>query len=231
MSTLPPGSSPPPPPTSANPLPWEDRDRRGFLQSFVDTLGLFISHPAEAWARARETGDIASPLLFGGIISWVSIVVQRIIIRLVPMPFVIPAGPWARRFPWLRDYGHGGGVVVTAIFSPIAILCALFIGAAILHFCCMLVGALNTSASGFEGTFRATAYSHVASIASIIPGIGGLITLVWWIVLAVMGLQRMHRTTQGKAIAAIFIPVVLCCGVLIVIGLLAGAAILSRMSH
>jgi hypothetical protein len=229
MSTLPPGSSPPPP-TIANPLPFEDRERRGFLQSFIDTLGLFISHPAEAWARARETGDIASPLLFGGIVMWVSFVVQSLIRRLVPMPVYIPGGTWARGFSRMHDYGRGG-VIATAIFSPIAILCALFIGAAVLHVCCMLVGALNTSTSGFEGTFRATAYSEVASIASIIPVIGPLITAVWWIVLAVMGLQRMHKTTQGKAIAAILIPVVLCCGVLILIGLVAGAAILSRMSH
>jgi hypothetical protein len=229
MSTLPPGSSPPPPAT-ANPLPFEDRERRGFLQSFIDTLGLFISHPGEAWARARETGDIASPLLFGGIVMWVSVIVQSLIRRLVPLPMYIPGGTWARGFSRMHEYGRGG-VIATAIFSPIAIVIGLFIGAAILHVCCMLVGALNTSASGFEGTFRVTAYSEVASIASIVPVIGGPVFIVWWIVLAVMGLQRMHKTTQGKAIVAILIPVILCCVVVGLVMMLAGAAILSRMSH
>ena len=130
----------------------------------------------------------------------------------------------------MHEYGRGG-VIATAIFSPIAIVIGLFIGAAILHVCCMLVGALNTSASGFEGTFRVTAYSEVASIASIVPVIGGPVFIVWWIVLAVMGLQRMHKTTQGKAIVAILIPVILCCVVVGLVMMLAGAAILSRMSH
>ncbi|HYB53889.1 MAG TPA: YIP1 family protein [Thermoanaerobaculia bacterium] len=234
MSSLPPGAPPPappatPPPPSQNPLPWEDRDRRGFLQALTDTMGLFISRPSEAWARARESGDMTSPLLFGLIVGWVSAVAQSVIARIAPVPVMLP-GRWGRSFERMHEY-RGGGIAVTAIVAPIAILIALFIGAAILHVCCMLVGALNASTSGFEGTFRASAYAHVASLANVVPGIGPLVFCVWWIFLAVMGLQRMHKTTQGKALAAIFIPIVLCCGVVLLVLMVAGAAILSRMSH
>ena len=38
-----------------------------------------------------------------------------------------------------------------------------------------------------EGSLRAVCYSEVSSIASIIPVVGGLIAIVWWIVLAVQG--------------------------------------------
>jgi hypothetical protein len=235
MSSLPPAAAPPSPPAapppaaSSNPLPWEDRDRRGFLQALTDTMGLFISRPSEAWARARESGDLASPLLFGLIVSWVSLVAHRVVARFVSVPIAMP-GRWGRSYSHMYEYG-GGGIVLSAILGPFAIVIGLFIGAAILHICCMLVGAMDNSSSGFEGTFRASAYSHVASLAVVIPGIGPLVFCVWWIILTVMGLQRMHKTTQGKAITAILIPVVLCCGVVLVIGMFAGAAILSRMSR
>ena len=85
MSTVPPGSVPP-----QDPLPWEARETRGLLPSFFDTLGLFVSRPAEGWARVRESGDSTSPLLFGTAVCWLSMALQSILFRLIAMP-VLPA--------------------------------------------------------------------------------------------------------------------------------------------
>ncbi|HMF08114.1 MAG TPA: YIP1 family protein [Thermoanaerobaculia bacterium] len=227
MSTLPPGTPPPQQPAAANPLPWEARESRGFFQSFLDTWGLFLSRPQEAWNRARESGDLASPLIFGLIACWIALLLQKAISGLIAAPMM--PGFLGRRFPGLERLPMGrlaaGGLVMHAILSPIAIFIGLFVGAAVLHVCCMIVGALTNSRSGFEGTFRAVAYSETTYIAAVVPVVGGLIALVWWIIVAVMGLQRMHHTTSGKAIAAILIPIVLCCVCIVVVVLLAGAAI------
>jgi hypothetical protein len=51
--------------------------------------------------------------------------------------------------------------------------------------------------------------------------------MVWALVLYVMGIERLHRTTQGKAIAAVLIPVVLCCGCALIGIVLGGAALMS----
>lgn len=220
MSTVPPGPVPP-----LNPLPWEARETRGLLPSFFDTLGLLVTRPAEAWVRMRQSGDTTSPLLFGTVVCWLSMILQGILFRLIAAP-VLPAF-LGRRFGTLSRFG-GAGLAVRLIVAPFIIVIALFIGAAILHFCCMLVGALQNSTSGFEGTLRAVCYSEVSSIASIIPVVGGLIAIVWWIMLAVQGVVRLHQTTSGKALAAVLIPVVVCCGGLILIGLVAGAALLGR---
>jgi hypothetical protein len=131
------------------------------------------------------------------------------------------------RFGGMRPYGSFG-FLFSMIVAPLFIALGIFIGAAILHLCCMLVGALSDSHSGFEGSLRAVAYSEVSSFASIVPVIGGIIAIVWFVVLAIMGVQRMHRTTQGRATAAVLIPVVVCCGAVILIGLLAGAAFMMR---
>jgi hypothetical protein len=220
MSTVPPGPVPQP-----NPLPWEARETRGLLPSFFDTLGLLVSRPAEAWARMRQSGDTTSPLLFGTAVCWLSMALQGILFRLLPSTML--PGFLERRFGSLGRFG-GMGLAVRLILAPLIIVIVLFLGAAILHLCCMLVGALQSSTSGFEGTLRAVCYSEVSSLASIIPVVGGLIGIIWWIVLAVQGVQRLHQTTSGKAVTAVLIPVVVCCGGLLLIVLVAGAAFLGH---
>jgi hypothetical protein len=223
MSTETPGPIP-----SPNPLPWEAREARGLFPAFFDTVGLFVSRPAEAWARVRESGDSTSPLLFGAAICWLSMALQSIFFRLIAMPLL--PGFIGRRFGGLSRFG-GAGLAVRLIVAPFAIVIALFVAAAILHVCCMLVGALQSSRSGFEGSLRAVCYSEVATLAGVIPLVGGLIAIVWWIVLAIQGVARLHRTTSGKATAAILIPVVVCCGGIVLIGLAVGAALLTRFGH
>jgi hypothetical protein len=223
MSTVPPEPVPPP-----NPLPWEARETRGLLPSFFDTLGLLVTRPTEAWARMRESGDSTSPLLFGTAVCWLSMALHSVLFRMIALP-ILP-GALGRRFGMLGRFG-GAALVVRLIVAPFIIAIALFLGAAILHFCCMLVGALENSRSGFEGSLRAVCYSEVSSLASVIPFIGGLIAIVWWIVLALQGVERLHRTTSGKAAAAVLIPVVVCCGGILLIGLVVGAAILGRFGR
>lgn len=223
MSTVPPGPVPPP-----NPLPWEARETRGLLQSFFDTLGLLVSRPAEAWGRMRERGDSTSPILFGVAICWLSMAVQSILFRLVAVPMLPPF--LERRFGTIGALS-GGMLIVKLIVFPFVIAIGLFIGAAILHLCCMIVGALQNSQSGFEGSLRAVCYSEVSSLASIIPVVGGLIAVVWWVVLAIQGVERLHKTTSGKAAAAVLVPVIVCCGGLLLIGLVVGAAALSHFAR
>jgi hypothetical protein len=223
MSTVPPGPVPP-----SSPLPWEARETRGILPAFFDTLGLLVSRPAEAWARMKEAGDSTSPVVFGIAVCWLSMAVQGVLFRLVGMP-LLPRF-LERRFGPMGAFG-GVGLAVKLLIAPFLIGLGLFIGAAILHLCCMLVGALHDSRSGFEGSLRAVCYSEVSSLASIVPVIGSLVAVIWWIVLAVQGIQRLHRTTSGKALAAVLIPVVVCCGGLILLALAVGAALFSRYGH
>ena len=223
MSTVAPGPVPP-----SNPLPWEARAGRGLIASFFDTLGLFVTRPAEAWARTRESGDGTSPFLFGIIVCWLSAAVQGILVRLVGLP-MLP--------PFLEHrFGRMGGVLGVALVGklivlPIVLAIGLFVGSAILHLCCMLVGALRNSRSGFEGTLRAVCYSEVSSIASIVPVVGPLVAVVWWIVLAVQGIERLHQTTSGKAVAAVLIPVVVFGAAVALVVVALGAFFLSRYGH
>lgn len=227
----PPGTPPPggaPPGAGAAPAgnPWEQRDRLGFVNALVENLKLFITSPGEGFRRTQRKGDFGSPLLYAVILSWVAYVVGQIW-RVVFGTSILAFLPGeARHELGAVMAGSAAGFVVQVILAPIFIVVGLFIWSAILHLFLMLYGALGQSESGYEGTLRTLSYSSVANLAQIVPIAGGLIALVWGIILQVIGLAEMHRTSQGKATAAVLTPLILCCVCVAIVVVVSGAAIM-----
>ena len=217
-------AAPPAPPTGGSGNgqgnPWEQRERLGLVAGFLETVKLFVTSPGEAFARTRRRGDYISPLVFAVLIGWAGAVISRIWSLLFGASlFSFFPGDAAEQFgPFLALQGMG--FLFTLILAPVCIAIFLFLWSGILHLCLVVVNALGSSESGFEGSFRATSYASVAQLAHIVPIVGGLIAMIWSIFLLVVGLSDLHRTSQGKALAAVLIPVVLCCvcGVVAVIG-------------
>jgi len=133
-------------------------------------------------------------------------------------------GEYQEALPFLAA-SSGFGFFASIVLVPIVTMIWLFLGSAILHVMLMLVGGLDGSDAGFEGTLRVVAYSSVANVGQAVPMIGGMISTIWMIVLLVVGLTRLHGTSDGKAVAAVLLPAILCCvctGAAVVLGL--GAA-------
>jgi len=211
---LPPPPLPPPPPYGGPPqegLPWERRAELGFVNAFLETIKLFITNPTEAWQRTREKGDYAEPLIFAIIVSWIGIAVSSVWSSLFGQAWTTLLPPEIKEKLGSAFATNTGALLIQVGLAPIFVLIGLFIGAAIYHVSFMIVGATKDSTSGFEGTFRAVSYSSVSQLANVIPFVGGLAAVVLNLILMVMGAVRMHRTTQGKAIAGILIPLLLCC--------------------
>jgi hypothetical protein len=234
MSSVPPqgpGGVPPPPPPSQPPylpppavsggLPWETQALGP--QPLFDTAMLFIKAPEQAWRLTRETGDYTRPLLFGVILGWVGLVFRAVwgtifgagLMRMIPAQY---AG--------FTRFG-GGSLIVQVILGPLFVACGLFIAAAIIHVSFMIVGALTSSKSQFEGTFRLLCYASVANVANVIPLVGGLVAGVWAAYLVVVGAQQLHKTTQSKALFGILLPTIVCCVCIAVGSIFAGAALFS----
>lgn len=224
---VPPPPPPPQPPYAAPPsggLPWETKALGP--EPFFETAKLFITAPDQAWRLTRETGDFTRPLLFGVIVGWVGLVFGAVWGAMI-------GAPWLRYVPeQYRMYvgRAGGGIIAQIILGPLFIALGLFIGTAIFHVSFMIVGALKGSRSQFEGTFRVVSYSSIAHIAYVIPFVGGLVALVWRIYLMMLGVQQLHKTTQGKALAGILLPLALCCVCAILLVALAGAALFSAFN-
>lgn len=236
MSSVPPqgpGPMPPPPPPPQPPytappsggLPWETQALGP--QPFFDTAMLFIKAPVQAWRLTRETGDYTRPLLFGVIAGWVGLVFRAVwgTIFGAGLTSMIPA-----QYAGLTRFG-GGSLIAQVILGPLFVACGLFIGAGIIHVSFMIVGALTSSKSQFEGTFRLLCYASVANVANVVPVLGGLVAGVWAAYLVVVGAQQMHKTTQSKALFGILLPTIVCCVCIAVGSIFAGAALFSAFRH
>ena len=88
----------------------------------------------------------------------------------------------------------------------------------------MLVGGAD---KGFEATARVCSYAQASQLAQVIPFCGGLLSLVWSLILLIVGLSTAHGISRGKAAVAVILPVVLCCAFLVAMtffGVIAGIA-------
>lgn len=220
---------PPPPPTGPQGNPWERRDTLGFGSAFIEAIKLFVTSPAEAFAQTKRSGDYASPLIFAVMVGWIGIAISQIWGMLFNASmFSMFPGEMGEQMGAMAATSIGA-FIGTVILAPVFVAIGLFIWAGLLHLCVMLVGGLSESTSGFEGTFRVVSYVTVAQFANIIPIAGGLIAVVWSIILGVIGLTDLHRTTQGKATAAILIPIALCCVCAMILGATMAASMMALL--
>lgn len=230
----PPPSAPPPPPQEPppadpepSPIPWEDRARLGFGSALIENVKLFVTAPQDGYRRMMEKGDYASPIIFGIILGWIGTALGYLWNLLFGGSMMLLPGMSEEMGPAMLMQGAASAIGL--VIAPIFILIGLFVGAGIFHLCLMVIKGLEGSQAGFEGTLRVLSYASVAQLAQVIPFVGGLIALVWLIFLYVVGLSTVHRTTQGKALLAVLLPIILCCvcGVIIMVlafgGLMAGS--------
>jgi hypothetical protein len=198
-------------------LPWEHRAQLGFVKAWFDTVSLLITKPSEAFTLMRPEGGLTDPLLFGLIGGCAGGIVSIIFQGLFQS---IPG--IAGRNDAFNSLGIGVGVIliIYAVLMPLLVTVGMFIGAAILHLCLMLVGGANRS---FETTFRVVGFTAgAANLFSMIPICGGIIAVVYHIVLQCIGLSRAHPTTTGKALMAIFLPMIVCCGLIVLLVVVLG---------
>src|SRR5215475_7350967 len=198
-------------------LPWEHRQERGFFNAFIETLTMVLTRPAEAFSVMKREGGLGEPLIYGliggcagGIVSF-----------LFSMGFQ-SIGLFADKNNSLAAMaGMGIGSAAMIILLPLFIVIGLFIGSAIVHLCLMMVGGSNQS---FETTFRVLAFSQGSTgPLQIIPLCGGVISGVWALVCNCIGLARAHETDTGRAVLAVFLPLIVCCGGVLVVLFMFGA--------
>jgi hypothetical protein len=197
-------------------LPWEHRQERGFFNAFVETLVMVLTKPGEAFAVMKREGGLGEPLIYaliggclGGIVSLLfSLGLQSV-------------GFFADRHDTFAAMtGMGVGSLAFIVLVPLFIVIGLFIGSAIVHLCLMIVGGANQS---FETTFRVIAFSQGSTgPLQMIPVCGGMIAGVWALVCNCIGLARAHETDTGRAVLAVFLPLIVCCGGVLLIALMFG---------
>ena len=211
-------------PASGPPLPWE-QPGYPLLEGLFETATLFVTQPSAAFARMKITGDMGKPLVYAVIFGWIGTLagqIYNLALRGV-MKNMLGGFGGAQGFELPMAFN-----IAIMIAAPILVLIGLFIYSAILHLFVMLVGANN---SGYGATMRSMCYVGTVQILQVVPFCGGLIAFFWGIVLQIIGIAAVHRTSMGKAALVVLLPIAICCVCVAIIGVAFGAAIMAAFSQ
>ena len=203
-------------------LPWDRRQELGLFPAFVETLKLVLLNPTTAFSAMKTESGLSEPLIYAVIGGSVGFIVNFLFSLLVSS-----FGFMGNRDALAGLLNVGIGAVVLVIFIPVFITLGIFIGSGILHLCLILVGGARRP---FETTFRVVCFGAGSAYPlMILPICGGLISGIWFLVVQCVGLTQAHQTTTGRALIAILLPIIVCCGggcfvLAVMAGILGGSA-------
>lgn len=214
---VPPGGAPPPPAGDGEAAPFVDRARLGFVASWIQTFKLAAFEPARFFRLVR-LAPTGSAVLFGVVGStlgaWVSLVfsyftaaasfsaMEQLLRRMQDQ------GVDPRAFSWVFERATGAALAVQALVAPLAALVGIYVVAGILH---LVLLALRGAPRGFDATLTVVGYGYGVYVLTALPMCGGLVAVVWFAVVAIIGMAEAQRIPTWKSALAAFSPFLLAC--------------------
>lgn len=182
------GGPPHEPRGSLVPAPWEERASLGFFPALFQTWKRSIFQPT-AFFSTLAPGRVGPAWGYAVLLSIPSAILTVLALSLMQNQALDEAGI---------------GVLPLAIGLAVLTTVSVWINSALLHVCALITGA---SSQGFDATFRSVAYSTGPTVFAWIPIVGSFAG-IWVIVLEVIAIQHLQRTTRGRAIFAVLLPLI-----------------------
>lgn len=196
--------------------PFERLDRHGFFGGLLATTTRAMFSPGLFFEALPVNKGLIRPLVYAILISLVG--------HLLMLPWVLTAldtlatqvNSAALREVILSAYGPRSQITQT-IVAPFTTTLQMFFFASIIH-----VGlfVFQGGRRGFEATFRVVCYASATAPLAIIPFIGPPLATVWSMLITLIGLKRIHRTTYLQVLLALVLPLAIL--VLLVFAVIAG---------
>jgi hypothetical protein len=209
---------------------WERRKELGFVRALLQTWKEVLLNPAVSFSRMKTTGGFATPLLF----NLTMVVIYAFFTMIYQLLFtgVFGAAAAATHDGSTSVQGIGGGLppfvnIGVMVISVPVLVGITFLNAWITHFCLALFKGTSKS---YEATYRVICYSYSTWIFALVPCAGGVISSIWWLVATIIGLSKVHRTEGWRAAMAVFLPVFVCIGAVVVFAI-AIAGIIESLHH
>ncbi len=190
-------------------LPIWERAGSGYPQAFAQTFLDVLSRP-KAFFSAMPVGQgIIKPLLFFLIIIQAVALSQAVwqLLGIIPPSMLT------------ENLGRSLQAALVLVLYPLEVCLFLFLDTAINHFFLRL---FKADTKGFEGTFRAEAYSAAPMLLMIVPYIGLPLAMIGVVVYKFLGLRHVHGATSKQVLAVLVLPMLLATAVAIVLTLLTG---------
>ncbi|MFQ5888995.1 MAG: YIP1 family protein [Gemmatimonadota bacterium] len=179
-------------------IAWEDPERR-FPTNFLDTLRESLFAPGRFFARAPWEAPLARPILYYLILA----IASAFFTLVWTAAGVEPTG--------LEDFEalqirREAFIFLNFTLSPFIALLALAVSSLVLHLLALM---LSPQRRPLGATARAFCYSAGPWLLTIVPWAGALAGGAWAVVLLVFGIREAHRTTTGRAVAIVLLPLAL----------------------
>jgi hypothetical protein len=201
-------------------LPWDERETLGTWRAWWRTSVKMMSSPVQTLESAAPEGSLGSSALFALLSTLVGYLPTFVLLfgaaglgfAFASRQAAKPAS--AEAVPFVAILA---GELVMILVLQVA---AVFFWAALDHLMLKLLGAQPRR---FEVTVRANALSMGPMLLGLVPVCGAYVFPVWALVLRILGLMHLHRTTAGKAVLAVLLPiaVLICLAAVAYVGLIA----------
>lgn len=221
MVSEPPAHASPSAPTAepAAPFPWPPQSGEPFTEAAGRTWRQSVFQPA-SFFREMPRGSAARAALLYYVMLGILVEGIHLFWRFILGP---PSLEMLPGNDLLRDFGGGANPLTPFLLSPLYLLLAVLLTAAVSH---AFLAVLRGGAHGFRTTLSVFCFAYGPALLAVIPRIGAPIGGVWMLVIAIIGLREAHGTTGAKAAAAVLGPMFLAFTIAFVMLLIAMAGIL-----
>lgn len=211
---------------------WERRKELGLVKALALTWKEVLFNPAVSFAGMKTSGGFTAPFLF-------NLTMVLIYAFFTTIYQLILTGVLAATAGSMRNYGSDSFSGISAGLPPLVnvgimvvaiplIVGLTFLNAGITHLCLSLFKGTSKS---YEATYRVIAYSYSSWIFALVPCAGGFVSSIWWLVATIIGLSKVHRTEGWRAAVAVFLPVFVCVGIIVVLYVAIIAALVGSHPH
>jgi hypothetical protein len=177
----------------------------------LETMKGVLIEPSDTFREASRTANIGPALLYGLVLGFIGSCIGLFWQYFLGAAFGGASGMEGLppEFRELLEFSGPTAMVVSLALAPVLLLVGLFVWSAIVHLMLLL---LSGATHGYEATFRTVAYCHGSTaLFQAVPFCGNWIGLIWSLVAQIIGIKEMHKISAGKAVAAVLVPLLLCC--------------------
>jgi hypothetical protein len=110
-------------------------------------------------------------------------------------------------------FSSTAAIGMTIMLLPLFLAAFAFVSAGLVHLALIVVGGAKRP---FEATFRVACYAGGSTaVLQLLPVCGTVASSIWNFVCMIVGLSEVHGISKGRAIVAVLLPSIVCCGLAI----------------
>jgi len=199
--------------------PWERRAELGVVSAWLQTLKAVITGPSGFFERLDKT-EQSNACLFIPIINQTIVATASFVWGLLFAGMIAAATGDGKSPLAAMLFVQGGMGVVAIVVAPLAAVIGVYVGAGLTH---LFLAVTKKATAPFQQTMRCWCYASSPGIFGVVPIVGAIAGL-WSIVVQIIAIMKLHRTSGGIATLAVLWWLLLagCCGAIAGFTLLAG---------